>query len=141
MKTLTATEVLRRHAIERHLRAGIRSANLDGDLGGVVRMSESAWVTSCALTQGVDGELLDILGVRECEAAGSAWDTVLVDVQGEEAEVRKEQVAVPMTLVQAAQRLGLDLGYAEIKAMRAAAIRRVQDNQVRRAGAPEGAAA
>jgi hypothetical protein len=139
--SLTASEILRRHAIERYLRASIRSANLDGDMSSTPRMSESAWVTSCTLVRGVPAELLDILGVRECESAGWVWREVLVEVQGEDHEVRAERSCVPLTLVQAAQMLGLDLSYAQIKAMRTDAIRRVTDNQVRRTGAQEGAAA
>lgn len=141
MRRRTATEVLRDHARERHLRAGIRSANLDGDLGAVQRMTESAWVNSCQLVTGVAAELLDILGTYLCESAGWSWREVLVEVQGEQQEVRVERAAIPLTLAQAAVRCGLDLEYSELKQMRAVAIARVTDNMLARVERERGAAA
>jgi hypothetical protein len=141
VRAVTSTEVLRRHATERHLRVGIRSANLDGDASSTPRMSESAWVTSCALTMGVPDPLLDILGVYYCETAGWSWREVLVEIQGEEHEVRAERVAIPLTLAQAAACLGLKLEYSELKKMRAAAIARVTDNMLARVERESGRAA
>lgn len=141
MRGITSTEVLRRHATERHLRRAIRSANLDGDASSTPRMSESAWVTSCALTVGVPDPLLDILGVYYCESAGWSWRVEHVEVQGEVVPVRADRAAIPLTLTKAAERLGLELEYSELKKMRAAAIARVTDNMLARLERETGRAA
>jgi hypothetical protein len=137
---LSATEVLRWHAIERHLRAGIRSVNLGDGFGVVERMSEARWVDSCALVRGVPAELLDVLGVRECEADESTWIEEAREVMGAPEWVATSQVARPMTLARAAARLGLALDYAELRKMRQAAIAVVTENQLRRQGAERSAA-
>lgn len=141
MTRLSASEILRRHARERYLRAGIRSANLDGDLGAVPRMSESAWIDSCQLVAGVPAELLDVLGVRECEAVGVVWNQEAREVMGVVGWHPTEQVAQPPTLVQAAERLGLKLGHDDLRRMRLAAIAKVTENQLTRRGRERGAAA
>lgn len=135
---LTASEVLHRHARERYLRMGIRSANLDGDLGAVPRMSASAWVDSCQLVRGVPDEVLDIIGVRECEKGGVTWNREAAEHMGITFEVQTEQVARPLTLSQAAARLGRAYDHKTTRAMRETAIATVTENQLRRR-AQEGA--
>lgn len=137
MRGITATEVLRRHATERHLRRAIRSANLDGDASSTPRMSESAWVTSCALTVGVPDQLLDVLGVKECEGTATTWNEEAREVMGVIDWYPTEQVARPLTLVQAARHLGLSYSHAELKAMRLEAIQRVSENLLRRSSQGE----
>lgn len=136
---LSATEVLRRHAIERFLRIGIRSANLDGDVGTVPRMSERAWVDSCQLVRGVPDELLDILGVRECGSGSVTWNKEAAEHLGITFEFHTEQVARPLTLAQAARRLGHQLDHRTLKAMRQEAIAIVTENQLRRRAQEAGA--
>lgn len=141
MKTRSASDVLRDHARERWLRRAVRSVNLDGDRGGPPRMSESAWVASCALVRGVPGELLDVLGVRECEATEATWSRVGIDLpDARTLEVPTEQVARPMTLGQAAARLGVVLSSADLRTMRMAAIATVTDNLLARRGRERSAA-
>jgi hypothetical protein len=133
---LTATEVLRRHVIERRLRASIRSANLDGDFSSAApRMSEAAWVDSCQLVTGVPMAILDVLGVRECTADEATWDREAAEHLGVKFERHTEQVAKPPTLAQAASKLGLALRHADLRKMRLDAIQRVAENQLRRARA------
>lgn len=148
MKTRTASEVLRCHAVERFLRGHVRSVNLDGDLGAVRRMSQAEWVESCRLVVGLDEVTLDLLGlyfcashdlcsckpaVRQHGCPHQRWDEILVDVQGTEEPVRKEKASRGLTLGQAAARMGLVRSFAQLKAMREAAIGRIVENQVRRA--------
>ena len=151
MKSRPASEVLRRHAVERFLRGAIRSALLDGDAGAAVhRMSHAEWVDSCQLVAGVDPITLDLLGVYYCLElpCGCArvfrwadicphqrWDAVLVDIQGEAREVRKEKAARRHTLVSAGAVVGLEIDHDQARKRREAAISQIQDNQVRRADA------
>lgn len=131
---MNARDVLHDHAIERYLRAAVRSLCLDDDLRSAVkRMSPDQWVTSCLLCAGVDGRTLDILGMWLCEQAGSAWAPAVVEVQGEVVEVRKEQVAVRLTLVEAAWRVGHKLDYPAVRKLKAEAEQVVAENLVRRA--------
>lgn len=133
MKRSSATDILRDHARERWLRRAIRSVNLDGDRGtGAPRMGEAAWVDSCHLVRGVPAELLDVLGVRECEASEATWSRIGIDLPDRTVEVPTEQLARPLKLEQAARRLGLERGHAEMKAMRLAAIATVTENLLRR---------
>jgi hypothetical protein len=138
---LSATEILRRHAIERYMRAGIRSVTLDEDRGGPPRMSESAWVTSCLLVRGVPALVLDVLGVRECEAEESTWCEEALEVMGVATWVPTSQVARPLSLVQAAARLGLALEYEQLKQMRQAALAVVTENLLARRVRERGVAA
>jgi hypothetical protein len=134
----TPSDILKRHAIERHLRAAPRSARLDDDLSsGAPRMSEGAWVDSCALVAGVDPFILDVIGVRECHAAG--WSVVVeaVEIQGEHHPIEMERVATPPTLAQAARKLGRPYPHAQLAAMRLDAIQRVTENLLRRGGGGE----
>jgi hypothetical protein len=121
------------------LRIGIRSANLDGDVGAVQRMSDRAWVDSCQLVRGVPAELLDILGVRECGSGSVTWNKEAAEHLGITFEFQTEQVARPLTLVQAARRLGHELDHQTLKAMRHAAIATVTENQLRRRAQEAGA--
>lgn len=135
---LTPTDILNRHARERFLRRAVRSANLDGDLAsGAPRMSLGAWVESCALVAGVDERILDVLGARECLAAGTSWVVEGVEVQGQTWPIQLEQVAEPPTLAQAARMLGLRVPRADLKAMRLEAIQRIAENLLRRGGRGE----
>jgi len=134
----TATDVLRDHARERWLRRAVRSANLDGDLAsGAPRMSASAWLESCALVVGVPDTLLDILGARECLPGGVWQNREGIDLPDRTIEVDTEQVATPLTLAQAASKVGLSYSGAELKAARLAAIQRVTENMLRRRGRDE----
>jgi len=132
MRSPSATDILRRHAIERYLRAAVRSANLDGDRGAEPRMNEAAWVDSCQLVRGVPAELLDVLGVRECQAAESTWNYEAAEHMGITYERQTDQVARPLTLAQAAARLGLELDQVQLKQLRLAAIATVTENLLRR---------
>lgn len=139
---LTASEILRRHAIERVLRCGVKSIDHTMDPNqSVPRMSCGAWVDSLLLVRGVDHEILDVLGVQQILAAGWTWREVLVQVQGEDTEVRVERCPIALTLVQSAMVLGLARTYMELRQARAKAIGQVTENMVRRAGAGEGQAA
>ena len=126
------TEILTAHAKERWLRRGIRSVQLGDDRSGVPRMSESAWVDSCALTRGVPPDLLDVLGVRETMALEATWTRVAIDLPDRVLDLQTEQVARPMTMAQAAAVLGYDLPQPVLKAMRLAAIAVVGENMMRR---------
>lgn len=136
MKRRSATEVLTDHARERWLRRAIRSVQLDGDRGAVRRMSEGEWVDSCALVRGVSAELLDVLGVRECEASASTWSKLGIDLpDARTLEINTEQVATPLTLEQAARRLVaiagsavVSVGGQDLRKMRMAAIATVSEN-------------
>jgi hypothetical protein len=138
----TATDVLRDHARERWLRRAIRSVNLDGDLGSTPRMSESAYVDSCQLVRGVPAELLDVLGMRECVAVEATWTREAAEHLGVPFERHTEQVAKPLTLMQAAVLLGLGhLDYEVLKAMRLAAIACVSESLLARSMREKGKAA
>jgi len=141
MKRRSATEILTDHARERWLRRAIRSVQLDGDRGAVRRMTEGEWVDSCALVRGVAAELLDVLGVRECEASEATWTREYAEHMGVPYERPTEQVAKPLTLVQAAARLRVERTYEELRDARLAAIATVTENMLRRRGRAEGAAA
>jgi hypothetical protein len=137
---LSAAEVLRRHAVERMLRVGIKSIDHAQDPNSSApRMSSSAWIDSLLLVRGVDTEILDVLGVQQTQAAGWAWREVLVQVQGEDTEVRVERCPIPLTLVQSAAVLGLVRTYQELRQARAKAIGQVTTNMVRRATTQEAA--
>jgi hypothetical protein len=134
----TPSDILTRHAVERYLRAAPRSANLDGDLtSGAPRMSEGTWVDSCALVAGVDPFILDVIGFRECQAAG--WSVVVeaIEIQGEHHPIELERVARPPTLAQAARKLGRPHPQAQLASMRLDAIQRVTENLLRRGGRGE----
>jgi hypothetical protein len=136
---LSPTDILKRHARERWLRIGIRSANLDGDVGSTPRMSESAWVDSCQLVRGVPDQLLDVLGVKECEGRTTTWNEEAREVMGVTDWYPTEQVAEPLTLAAAARRLGLaHLDHKALKAMRLAAVAIVTENLLTRRGRENG---
>ena len=137
----SATGVLRDHARERWLRRAIRSVQLDGDRGAVRRMGEGEWVDSCALVRGVPAELLDVLGVRECEASHTTWNLEAAVHMDEHYWRKTEQVARPLTLGDAAARLGLSLGHDDLRVMRMAAIRTVSENLSARLGRERGQSA
>lgn len=146
MRRLSPTDLLNRHARERYLRVGIRSANLDGDVGSTPRMSESAWVDSCQLVRGVADQLLDVLGVKECEGVSERatglveWHEEARDVMGVMGWQPTDKVATPLTLAQAAARLGLaHLDHKVLKAMRLAAVAIVTENLLARRGRENGA--
>jgi hypothetical protein len=128
----SATEILTAHARERWLRRAIRSVQLDGDRGAVRRMTEGEWVDSCALVRGVPAELLDVLGVRECEAAGTYQNSEAISLPDRVLVVDTEQVATLLTLEQAARRAGVELGGADLRKMRMAAIATVGENMLAR---------
>jgi len=133
VKRLSATEVLVRHARERWLRRAIRSVPLDGQLGAVERLSESAWVDSCQLTAGVPAVLLDVLGVRECEGTGEQkWNCEQAEHMGITYERETERWTPRLTLEQAATRLGLEIDHQALRSMRFAAIATVTENLLRR---------
>lgn len=132
MKARSATDILRAFARERWLRRAVRSVALDPDRSGIPRMSESAYVDSCALTRGVPPDLLDVLGVRETMALEATWTRVAIDLPDRVLDLPTEQVARPMTMAQAAAVLGYDLPQPVLKAMRLAAIAVVGENMMRR---------
>lgn len=135
---MNAREILHAHAIERYLRGGVKSLVLEEDKRtSVPRMTHDEWVNSCQLTFGVPALILDVLGVWLCESAGSVWTTVLVEIQGSEAELRKEQVAYKLTLAEAAWRAGHRLDYPELNKLKRAAEAMVTENMVRRAERPD----
>jgi hypothetical protein len=145
----SATEILTDHARERWLRRSIRSVQLDGDRGAVRRMSEGEWVDSCALVRGVPAELLDVLGLRECEANEATWSRLGIDLpDARTLELHTEQVATPLTLAQAAARLArltgsavVSVGGADLRKMRMAAIATVSENMMARCEREGGRAA
>jgi hypothetical protein len=142
---LSPTDILKRHARERYLRIGIRSANLDGDTGSTPRMSESAWVDSCQLVRGVPAQLLDVLGLKECEGISERvtglveWNEEAREVMGVMGWQPTHKVATPLTLAKAAARLGLGhLDHKALKAMRLAAVAIVTENLLARRGRENG---
>jgi hypothetical protein len=137
---LSASEVLRRHAVERMLRVGTKSIDHAQDPNSAApRMSSEAWVSSLLLVRGVDSEILDVLGVQQTLAAGWTWREVLVEVQGEATEVRVERCTITLTLVQSAALLGLERTYHELRQARAKAVSQVTENMIRRATTQEAA--
>lgn len=131
----TARDILHLHAIERYRQRAVKGQCLEDDTRQAVpRMSKDEWVTSCLLCAGVPAWLLDVLGVWLCEAKGSAWTTSLVEIQGASHELRKEQVAVPFTLVEAARELGFQQAFRELRTMKQMAESQVAQNMIRHAG-------
>lgn len=140
---LTATEVLRRHVTERHLRySTIRGVKLDpDDYEGEPRMSDAQWVDSLGLVRGVSRAALALLELYyTSRQGGTTWTVDAVEIAGEVVNVPAQQVAVRLTLKEAAYWAGLDLSYAEARALQRQAIEAIQDNMVRRAASEELAA-
>ena len=134
MRTLSATDLLKRHAIERRIRSGIKSVNLDRDPNmAVPAMTHGQWVDSCLLMRGVNDIVLAMLEVYYCEDAGSQWTEVLVEIQGQQQEVRVEQVPIRLTLREAAERIGLNITWIEARTAHRKAIAVVNENLCRRA--------
>lgn len=132
MRRRDAVDILREHVVERRLRYGIKAQDISGDPNAQARMSQGQWVDSCALCAGVDHETLRLLDARFCAQVGTTWATQLVELQGGEVEVRKEQVALTPSWRQAAELSGLAITAAEARAMYGAAVESVQDRLLRR---------
>lgn len=128
----SATDILRRHCIERRLRRAVPSLDPSGEPKAVPHMSHEAWVDSLALVRGVPERVLEMLERFHCDDDGTEWTTCLVEIQGQEAELRKEQVARPLKLAAAAQLAGLDLDHRQARALQLGAIGIVTDNMIRR---------
>ena len=129
-----AADILRRHVIERRRRASIRSVNLDEDpRTAVPRMSDAQFADSCLLVRGVPEWTLQLLEIWVCESAGSTWTVDAVEMRGELKNIPIAQVAVKLTLRQAAARLGASLTYPQVKALYVEAMSIVTDNLVARA--------
>jgi hypothetical protein len=103
-------------------------------------MAHGQWVDSCQLVTGVPEWTLRMLEAYYCEDAGSQWTEVLVEIQGQQHEVRVEQVPIRLTLREAAERVGMGIDHFEAKRIHRQAIDRVCENLIARAGR-KGAAA
>lgn len=134
-----AEDILKRHVLERRLRTCIRSLVLDGELAQVPRMSEAQWVNSCQLTRGVPELTLQLLEAWLFESKGSTWTVNAVRIQGKVRNIPIEQIAVRLTLSEAAEALGMTLTYRQAKTLLREAMSIVLDNLVERAK-KEGAA-
>lgn len=134
----SATDILRRHCQERHLRAAVRAIDMERDPVAMPLMSAEAWVDSCQLVTGVPEAVLAMMSHFYCDAGEAEWTYVLVDLPQGEAELRKEQVAVPLKLTECAHRAGLgDLDHKSARALQVEAIGTINDNLCRRAGREE----
>lgn len=140
MRRRDALEVLRSYIVERTLRARPRAQDIAGEPSAMPRLSQAAWVDVAQLCAGVPEETLRLLAAYWLSETGTEWTTQLVELESGEIEVLKEQVARRITLAQAAQLAGLDIGYHEARALYGHAIEVVTDNLVRRAGGEQEAA-
>jgi hypothetical protein len=121
--------------IERHMRGAVRSVVLDDDFSSSVpRMNEAEWLASCALVKGVSEATLQLLEVWVCESAGSTWTVDAVVIQGKVKNVPINQIALRLTLAEAARRLGWDLHHTEARKLYRQALNQVNDNLVGRVG-------
>lgn len=133
MSRSEAGEILRRHVQLRRMRRSIRSVNLE-DAGARGGSSDIDFEDSCALVIGVPEWTLDMLEVWVCDSAGSTWTVDAVQIRGRMENIPCEQVAVPLTLSQAARRLGAHLNFKQARALYAEAMSIVTDNLIARAG-------
>jgi len=124
-------EILRRHVNERRIRSSVRSMVLDGD--PLPRMTDAQFVDSCQLVQGVPEWTLQLLETWWCESAGPAWTVNAVQIGNQMVNVPIEQVATRLTLVQAAERLGVSATYRQLDALYREAMSLVLDNVIKRA--------
>lgn len=131
---LSAGDLLKRHVIERRFRYSIRGVDMERDLRTAVpRMSHGQWVDSCQLTAGIPSEVLALISVWVWGTDGTTWTVDAVRVGEELMNVPLEQVAIPITLAEAARRLGMGLSYAQARALYRSAIDAVNEKLVRRA--------
>lgn len=139
---LTATEVLRRHVTERHLRTGIRSVDLAADqFLAAPRLGEAAWVESCLAVRGVPEPTLDVLGLYYTGHRGWTVKQVPILIQGRFHEMGWGRVPIPIKLWEAASRvLGRDVDAIEARALHCEAIRIVVDNAIAHARVEQEAA-
>jgi hypothetical protein len=135
---LSATEILRRHCQERRLRRAVRALDMEREPSAVPLLSHDAWVDSLGLVALVPEHTLAMLEEFYMGEGTTEWTTVLVEVQGQEAELRKEQVAVPLRLADAAcLATGMLLDHKAARALQLEAIGLVTDALVRRASREE----
>lgn len=125
--------------MERHLRAAVRAMSMgDEDPRAMPLMSHEAYVESCGLVAGVPEQVLVMLELFYTGNAGTKWEQVLVEIQGEDIEVRDEQVAEPLKLSEAARMAGLgDMDHRAARGLQLMAIEVVTTNLVRRASREE----
>jgi hypothetical protein len=134
----SATDILRRHCQERRLRRAVRAIDIEREPMAMPLLSAEAWVDSLQLVTGVPEAVLEMMTAFYTDDGETEWTTVLVEVQGQEAELRKEQVCVPIRLTEAARRAGLgDLTHKQARALQLEAIGTINDNLVRRASREE----
>jgi len=123
--------ILRYHVIERRMRSSIKSVCLDGDTASSVpRMSEAEFQRSCALTRGVPEQTLQILEIWVCESAGSTWTVDAVMIQGKLRNIPLNQIALRLTLAQAAERAGFPMDHIQARKAYREALGIVRDNLV-----------
>ena len=109
----SATDILRRYVVERHMREAVRSVNLDGDpTSNVPRLTESAWVDHVQLCQDVDPDTLRLLGVYYVLAKGSVDRGVIRAQATGKTVVATNYEALALTLAEAAAIAGLNWDYA-----------------------------
>jgi hypothetical protein len=128
-----AEDILKRHVLERKLRTSIRSLVLDGELAQIPRMSQAQWIDSCQLTRGVPELTLQLLEAWLFESKGSTWTVNAVRIQGKLKNIPIEQIAVRLTLSEAAAALGQTLTYRQCQTLLREAMSVVLDNLVERA--------
>lgn len=129
-----AATILRKHVIERRRRASVSSVPLDRDpTQSVPRMSEGEFVTSCSLVKGIPESTLDVLEVWVCESKGGTWTIDAVEIQGEVENIPLCQIALRLTLREAAERVGIRVTNLQARQIYKAAIAQVVDNLVEKA--------
>lgn len=129
-----ASEILRRHVVERRRRASTHSAILDDEPSlAMPPMSNAEFADSCLLVDGVPEVTLAMLEIWHCEDGGSTWTVDAVKIGGNLVNVPIEQIAIKLTLRESAQRVGVYISAQHAKQLYRDAMDTVTDNVVRRA--------
>jgi hypothetical protein len=129
-----AGEILRRHVIERRHRNQPQSVDPAEDPSSAIpRMSEPQFADSCLLVKGVSEWTLKMLESWYCDSLESTWTVDAVRVRGKLVNVPIAQVAVRLTLRQAAERVGLGVSPKQARTLYMEAMSVVTDNLVERA--------
>ncbi len=125
-----ASEILRHHVTLRRMRRSIRSVNLEEPHAG---HTESDFEESCALVKGVPEWTLQMLEVWVCDDAGSTWTVDAVQIRGKMENVPIHQIAMRLTLREAAEKLGVAMTFKQARSLYREAMSIVTDNLVKRA--------
>lgn len=124
--------VLRRYILAKRKRQGIRSASLEvqGEPSGTLK--EDNYAELCQLVKGVPEFTLKLLEAWWCESLGSTWTVNAVEIRGRMHNIPIEQVAVRMTLREAAEFLGYKMTQQQARRLYNEAMSIVLDNLIER---------